>query len=210
MNKPEKMEPKHYIYVVFIVTNTNIGKLIRFFTRNSYSHVTLAFDRNLSKMYSFARYHINSPILGGFVTEQPERYLSGGRDVKIKVCRLQVSQMEFERLQKEITYFDLLREEMIYNTLDAILSLFRIKSSLTNSFTCIDFVTYVLQMEKVMSIKELEEKLKRYVIYLGSLKEIAPVGYRLEDEFFVRRSKVGIVRDSVFHCRRIMSRAIFK
>ncbi len=81
-----KNTSNHYAYVVFFVTNTIMGKMIQFATRNSYSHVALAFEEDLQTMYSFARYHINSPISGGFVIEHPHRYLNGNRDVEINVC----------------------------------------------------------------------------------------------------------------------------
>lgn len=116
---------KHNIYVVFIMTNTYMGKLIRLFTRNQYNHVTLALDSNLCEMYSFARYHINSPIRGGFVVELPDRYLFNNQDVMIKVCQMPVNEEQYRRIQEEIRYFKKHKEIMIYNTLNAILSLLR-------------------------------------------------------------------------------------
>lgn len=44
-----------YIYIVLLQTGTVPAKLIKFYTRNPYAHASIAFDSNLSEMYSFAR-----------------------------------------------------------------------------------------------------------------------------------------------------------
>jgi hypothetical protein len=200
----------NYIYVVFVVTNTNMGKLIRFFTRNQYSHVTVAFDKDLRNMYSFARYHINSPISGGFVIEQPERYLNGNNDVTVKVCELPVTAEEYERINAEVTFFKQNKEEMIYNTLNAVLSLLSRRIIVKNTYTCLEFVTYLLRYPNMLAIKELERRLEKNVVYHGSLKGITQweQSYVNEDDYFRRRHVIGIVADTVYHFRKIVARII--
>jgi hypothetical protein len=161
-------------------------------------------------MYSFARYYVNSPILGGFVTEHPGRYLIGGNDVNVKICKILVTKAELDRLRKEITYFKKYKREMIYNTLNAVLSLYRKRVAITNSYTCIDFITYLLQIQKVNSIRELEEIYDSCVIYDGSLRKISPPMRRNKDEFFVYRSTFGIIYDSIYHFSRIIRRMVNK
>ena len=206
----ENMNYNNYIYVVFIVTNTNMGKLIRFFTRNQYSHVTVAFDKDLRSMYSFARYHINSPISGGFVVEQPERYLNGNNDVTVKICELPVTEEEYERIKTEVSFFQLNKEEMIYNTLNAVLSLLKRRISVKNTYTCLEFVTYLLRYPNVLAIKELERSFEKHVVYHGSLKGITQweKSYVNEDDYFRRRHVIGIVVDTVYHFRKIVARII--
>jgi hypothetical protein len=206
----EKINYNNYIYVVFIVTNTNMGKLIRFFTRNQYSHVTVAFDKDLRNMYSFARYHINSPISGGFVVEQPERYLIGNNDVTIKICELPVTEEEYERIKTEVSFFQQNKEEMIYNTLNAVLSLLKRRISVKNTYTCLEFVTYLLRYPNMLAIKELERSFEKYVVYHGSLKGITQweKSYVNEDDYFRRRHVIGIVIDTVYHFRKIVARII--
>ncbi|MHB8129812.1 MAG: hypothetical protein ACYDEX_12515 [Mobilitalea sp.] len=206
----EKDANHNFIYVVFVVTNTNMGKLIRLFTRNQYSHVTLAFDKDLSKMYSFARYRINSPISGGFVTEQPERYLSGNNDVTIKICEIPVMEEEYVRIRDEITFFDQNKDEMIYNTLNAVLSLLKRRVLVKNTYTCLEFVNYLLRYPNMSAIRELERRLEEYVVYHGSLKGVAQweQSYEDEDDFFRRRHVMGVIYDTVYHIRKIVGRLI--
>jgi len=204
----QRNQEENFVYVVFIVTNTNIGKMIRLFTRNQFSHVTLAFDQDLRKMYSFARYRINSPISGGFVVEQPKRYLMGNKDVFVKICKLTISQEEHRYIQTELSYFNNNKEEMIYNTLNAVLSLWNKKIDARNTYTCLEFVTHLLHMENVMSIRQLEQSLDQYLIYQGSLKKIARMEQYFEDEFFQKRHVFGVFVDTVYHFKRVIGRAL--
>lgn len=201
---------QHHVYVIFLTTNTYMGKMIRFFTRNRYSHVALAFDENLNRMYSFARYHINSPISGGFVEEHPERYLNGGKDVMIKVCKVPVSIEEYHRMKDTIDYFCKNREIMIYNTINAVLSLMKKRLTIKDSYTCIEFVTYLLNIRNVLAIKELENMLETYQIYQGSLKAIAQYEPLQEDEYFKRRCWRGIIYDTFSHFGKIIFRVAYR
>lgn len=197
-----------YIYIAFIVTNTGMGRMIRFFTQNQYSHVTIAFEHDLRKMYSFARYHINSPISGGFVIEQPQRYLYNNQDVRVKLCKLPVTPDEYERIQQEVAYFQQNREIMIYNTMNAVLSLLGKRSLGNNMYTCLEFVTYLLRYPNMLTIRELEKRLDDFAVYCGSLKGIADWKQALnpEDEYFIRRHSIGVVYDTVYHFRKVAGR----
>jgi len=43
------------IYIVLTHTGTLLSNLIKLYTKNDYSHVSLAFDEDLNEMYSFGR-----------------------------------------------------------------------------------------------------------------------------------------------------------
>ena len=200
----------HHIYVVFLVTNTYMGKLIRFFTHNQYSHVTVAFDGDLKKMYSFARYHVNSPISGGFVVEQPDRYLCNNKDVMVKICKLPVTLEEYDRIHKEITYFNKNKEEMLYNTVNAVLSLLRKRLRVKNMYTCLEFVTHVLRIPNIIAIRELERRLNRYIVYNGSFRDIVKweQSYTDEDDYFTRRHVIRVIIDTLSHFKKVVGRLI--
>ena len=50
------------VYIVFSATPTGTGRLIRKATRNQYNHVSLSLNRDIRKMYSFARIHRAIPL----------------------------------------------------------------------------------------------------------------------------------------------------
>ncbi len=203
----EKKPGQEEIFIVFLSTNTMMGRGIRFITRNRYSHVTISLDRDLHTMYSFARYHINSPIRGGFVIEQPNRYLYNNQDVSVKLCRILVSRKEYDRIHGEITRFVANREQMIYNTPNALLSLFGRQLNVKDMYTCLEFVTYMLRYPKILTIRALELRLRQHVVYEGSLKQIvSQEQYWPEDDYFIRRDASGIVSDTVHHIRKVAMR----
>jgi len=200
----------NYIYVAFLMTNTNIGRIIRFFTHNQFSHVTLAFDRELSKMYSFSRYHVNSPFYGGFVEERPNRYLSDDMDVTVKICKLSVSDEEYQRICEEISYFNANKRQMLYNTPNAILSIAKKRLKMKNTYTCLEFVSHLLRFTNVIAIKDLEHQLNKYIVYKGSFKDIAKweQSYTNEDDYFMRRHVIRVVLDTIYHFQKIVVRLI--
>lgn len=200
----------NYLYVVFVSTNTIMGKGIRLFTRNKYSHVTITFDRDLRSMYSFARYHINSPIYGGFVVERPGRYLHGEQDVLVKICEIPLEQKEYERIRREIEYFQQNRKVMIYNTINAMLSLLGKRLNVKNMYTCLEFATYLLRYPRMNAILELERRLAEHVVYTGSLRDTADWQQEQieEDEFFRRRKAIGIAYDTVYHFSKVVQRVL--
>ncbi len=206
----EKNSNKYYIYVAFLVTNTNMGRLIRLFTRNQYSHVSIAFEHDLNKMYSFARYNVNSPISGGFVVEEPYRYLINNSDIFVKICKLPVSVAEYERIKLEVEFFHQHKEEMIYNTLNAVLSLVKKRLQKKNTFTCLEFVTYLLRYPNLLAIRELEERLEEYVVYYGSYRDITKWEQESidEEDYFRRRRIIDVMMDTVSHLKKVMVRLL--
>ncbi len=207
LSEDKKMK---YIYVVFVSTNTFMGKGIRLFTRNKYSHVTIAFDRNLGSMYSFARYHINSPIYGGFVVERPGRYLHGEKDVLVKICEIPLEQEEYDRIRSEVEYFQQNHKVMLYNTINALLSLLGKRLDGKDMYTCLEFATYLLRYPRMNAIRELEQRLAEYVVYIGSLRDTADWKQEQmeDDEFFRRRRAIGIAYDTVYHFRKVVQRVL--
>ena len=76
MRNKTKKQTK-YIYVLLSRTHTTPARLIRFFTREPYSHASIALDIELNQLYSFARKHIHNPFDCGFIEENIETGIFG-------------------------------------------------------------------------------------------------------------------------------------
>ena len=61
------MAGENQLYIMLSRTDTGMGRLIRFFTRYDYNHVSLSLDPRLHSWVSFARYAVDVPLAGGFV-----------------------------------------------------------------------------------------------------------------------------------------------
>ena len=204
------MENDKYIYIVFSKTSSKMGKCIRFVTRNQYNHVSIAFSPELEVMYSFARYNINSPFVGGFVMETQQRYFACEKPVEIKICKVPVSAERYSVIQHIIENFYTQRDEMIYNSLNAILSVFHREYKLENAYTCIEFAAFVLEMEGICSIEEMEQELQESVVYEGvwTLEEEINEGKKEIDDYFTVKSKRQVCSQTAVHFYRIAKRGI--
>ena len=61
--------------IYFILTNTGtvLSKIIKTYTKDEFTHVSIALDRNLQQMYSFGRLNPYNPFWGGFVHEYVDK-----------------------------------------------------------------------------------------------------------------------------------------
>ncbi|MFR7463045.1 MAG: tyrosine-type recombinase/integrase [Clostridia bacterium] len=53
------------IYIVLTHTGTTLSKIIKTYTKDEFSHVSIALDNKLQEMYSFGRLHPYNPFWGG-------------------------------------------------------------------------------------------------------------------------------------------------
>lgn len=60
------------VYILLTNTGSLLTKLIKIYTKKPYNHASIAFDRNLSEVYSFGRKAARNPFIGGFVKDRIE------------------------------------------------------------------------------------------------------------------------------------------
>jgi len=163
------------VYIVFSATPTGMGRLIRAATCHRYNHVSLSLSRDMEKMYSFARYHRTIPLYGGFVVESILRYSSFAGQSRVKVCRLSVDEPRLTYLRNYMERLWQEREEYLYNTPGALVSLLHCPLPIPKTHTCITFVHDIITRFRLAegiparcpSISRLEQLLEDYVVYEG-------------------------------------------
>lgn len=199
------------LYVVFSRTGTLMGKAIRFFTKNTYNHVSISLDDSLLQLYSFARIHRCSPFVGGFVTETPSRYLCEKNPAQIKVCRYTMEDEKYNRLVSLISFMQRHQKIYIYNSFGALSSVFGRSIKLPKTYTCLEFSADALKIDRIKNIKQLENLLKDDIIYCGSYFQylynhgISPV-VDFGDEYFDQYGKLRICQDTMEHFFRLLKR----
>ena len=52
------------VYFIVTHTGTTLSKIIKFYTKKEYSHVSISLDEGLNQMYSFGRKHAYNPFFG--------------------------------------------------------------------------------------------------------------------------------------------------
>ena len=71
------------IYIVLTDTGTVLSKMIGMYTRKDLNHVSIAFDEQLTEMYSFGRKYQSNPFIAGFVKENAADGIFNGANCAI-------------------------------------------------------------------------------------------------------------------------------
>ena len=168
------------IYIVLTHTGTLLSNLIKLYTKNDYSHVSLAFDEDLNEMYSFGRIYTYNAFIGGFVRE----YLDSGTFKRFKntttsVYELEVSDIQYREIKNKVVMMYEKRREYKFNFIGVFFVMFHKKIKRKNALYCAEFVKYALASGDV-DMKYLPDVIKPEdfkkvkdvkLIYKGKLKD---------------------------------------
>lgn len=174
-----------YLYVVLSATCTVPARLIRFYTRSTYSHASISLRKDLQGMCSFSRKRISNPFDGGFVIESPKT-LQMGKDtaVRIKIFEIPVSDDQFEKAESFIKMIQNDKEEYAYNILTFLTGIVGHYSEVYKTFICTSFVVKVLENAGVLPFEikkknevyvpsDIEKMFSDCVYYEGDLRDYA-------------------------------------
>lgn len=167
------------IYIILTHTGTTLSKIIKGFTKDEFSHVSIALDIELKEMYSFGRLNPNNPFCGGFVHE----YIDKGTfkrfyKTRAKVYSLEVTEEQYRSIKRNIDQIKNSKEDYKFNIIGLFAVGFHKKIKKQKSFYCAEFIKYVMEKadiktdlpdivkpEDFKNIKELQE------IYGGLLRK---------------------------------------
>lgn len=171
------------IYIILTYTGTILSKIIKYYTKDEFSHVSIALDSDLKEMYSFGRLNPYNPFLGSFIHE----YINKGtfrrfKKTKAEVYSLFVTDEQYEKARKIIAYFNENKEKYKFNILGLICVSIHKKFKRKNMFYCAEFVKHVLKVSGISEVNELPE-----IIKPQDFKEMQ--GLRLEYEGLLRKYK---------------------
>lgn len=133
------------IYIILTYTGTILSKIIKCYTRDEFSHVSIALDPELKEMYSFGRLNPYNPFIGGFIHE----YIDKGtfkrfKKTKTKVIELNIEENKYLKLKEAIEKIQNEKEKYKFNILGLLAIGFNIKIRAKKSFYCAEFVKYVI------------------------------------------------------------------
>ena len=174
------MEKNKTIYIMLSHSGSLFSKAINICTREPYTHVSIAFDENLTEMDSFGRLNPYNPIIGGFVKED---IINGtfGRfpQTRCALYSLEIDDNQYNRIRNELLRFKFESYKYGYNLLGVMSAAFNFPLHRKYSYFCSQFVSEILLNSGIeiidknpsltapvdfRSCKELE------IIYEGELK----------------------------------------
>ena len=166
-------------YIIVAHTGTVLSRLIRLYTKDEYSHVSLALDSELEQMYSFGRKNAYNPFFGGFVHEGIhwgtfKRFYK----TRVKVMEIDVDDEQYEILKRTIDKFKAEKSEYGFNYLGMFATAINLKLRFKNRFYCAEFVKHMVDTAQINAdLPELvrPESFKNFanskVVYTGLLRD---------------------------------------
>lgn len=149
------------IYIVYSQTYTILARIIKFSTKEKYSHVSISLNKNCTEMYSFGRKYYWNPFIARFVCESINKGLYKKRKkCLIKIYSVKVSNEQFEYLKDLINEFKKNESIYRYNLLGLFYTKMGIKKERKNKFYCAEFVYNVLSNDKVKIIDKIDKPIE--------------------------------------------------
>lgn len=169
------------IYILLTDTGTLFSRAIKMFTKAPLNHASIAFDSELTELYSFGRKNPNNPIIGGFVKESVYGSLIRcDRSVtRCALYKITVDAQVYERIRRYIRNFEENQELYRYNLLGLFGILMKCKIERKHAYFCSQFVASVFHENGVPLVNkhpafvtpaDLETSASLQQIYRGDLR----------------------------------------
>lgn len=134
------------IYIILTNSGTVLSRLIKLYTRKQYTHVSIALDKKLRKMYSFGRLNPYNPFIGGFVHESTNHgTFKRFRNTTTCIYSIDVDEEQYNIIKQAIKEFKKQRRRYKFNIIGLFAVALHLKFKTKDSFYCAEFVKEVLQ-----------------------------------------------------------------
>lgn len=193
------------LYFLFTDTGTNLSRAINFFTRASLNHVSIAFDQELSQVYSFGRKSPRNPFIGGFVKEDIRGEFL--RHSNCAVYALKATDEQCAIILENIKKIEAKKDDYRYNFIGLLGILFRIEIERRHAYFCSQFVatvmddTNLLQLPKpycFVTPSDIRNQPDMQLIFKGILEDYEPSATPITEEPVVDMQSLETPKPSFF------------
>ena len=149
------------VYIILSYTGTALSQIIKNITKDEFAHVSIALDEDLVEMYSFGRLNPYNPFWGGFVHEGINiGTFKRFRNTRARVYSLFVSDEQYEKMQKLISYFGENKEKYKFNFIGLACVGIKKRVMRKNRFYCAEFVKHILKSAGIAEVNKLPKLIK--------------------------------------------------
>lgn len=135
----------HTIYILLTHSGSLLSKFINIYTKEPYTHVSLALDIGLKEMYSFGRINPWNPLFAGFIKED---IINGTYarfpETRCALYSLDISDIQYDVLNRELYKFIINRDKHRYNLLGLFGVILNYPIERENNYFCSQFVGTLL------------------------------------------------------------------
>ncbi len=180
------------IYIVLTHTGTNLSKIIKNWTKDEFSHVSIALDEDLDQMYSFGRLHPYNPVWAGLVHEkQNEGTFKRFKKTKAAIYSIEVDDEQYVIIRNTVYSMYKNRKKYKFNIIGLLAIGFNKSVKRKNWFYCAEFVKYVLdtagvelglpdKMIRPENFKYIEDKELEYYGLFRKYKKVSVLRQMIE------------------------------
>lgn len=138
------------IYIVLTYTGTILSKIIKYYTKAEYSHVSIALDENLNKMYSFGRLNAYNPFVAGFVREGINfGTFKRFKNTKASIYSVDLTNEQYKKLKRILKKICKRKDIYKFNLIGLLAVAFKKKIKRNNYFYCSEFIKYLIEESKI-------------------------------------------------------------
>ncbi|SDK17986.1 hypothetical protein [Sediminibacillus albus] len=130
------------VFILFSDTGTVLGKAINICTNSTMNHVSIAFDPELTEVYSFGRKRPRNPFIGGFVKENVSTAFF--RNTTCAVYSFTITNQEYNQMLEKIKTIEQEKDNYRYNFIGLFLVPLNKQLHRKNAFFCSQFVATLL------------------------------------------------------------------
>ncbi len=137
---------KSKLYIVVSRSNTIPARLIRFYTKRYYNHVSIALDSEMRKAYSFGRRFSRLMLPGGFVAEGFNKgFYRHHPNIEIRILELPLTREQYATVKAKLAPMIAHPWHYKYQISTVYYTFRRRPCDRTDKFVCSSFVAYILQ-----------------------------------------------------------------
>lgn len=129
-------------YILLTDTRSVMTRLIRLYTKEPYNHASIAFDPELSEVYSFGRKSERNPFIGGFVKEDLQSRLF--IEANCAIYSFEVTENQLNKMREYVQEMAKRKNQYHYNFLGLFGFIINKPINRKNHFFCSQFVASVL------------------------------------------------------------------
>ncbi|MFB3161619.1 hypothetical protein ABLO26_09615 [Neobacillus sp. 179-J 1A1 HS] len=166
------------MYLLLTNTGSFLTKCIKLYTKKPYNHASIAFNSQLSEVYSFGRKTVRNPFIGGFVKENVKAGLFKHADCVI--YSITVSEGQILKMNQVLKEFVLQKKDYRYNFLGLFGVMLNKPIKRKNAFFCSQFVAFLLKESNIIGFDkplslitphDLQNTSRFQFVYEGKLKD---------------------------------------
>lgn len=185
------MNQTHSVYILLSDTGSLFTRTIKQYTHAPYNHASIAFDADLSDIYSFGRKHPLNPVYGGFVREDLyHRYFRYFPQTTCALYELRVDERTAKKIKRVVDVFQTKPKRYTYNYVGLLGVVFNYPIEITASYFCSQFVAEVLRRAGVVlwdkpsalvTPEDFRKAPELHLIYEGKLSDYGVVQTHIQE-----------------------------